>query len=55
MNEAHNRMREMKLMGVPALVIDGRYVVSPSSAGSLENMPKIADSLIEQVRAERAE
>ena len=54
-NEANNRMREMKLMGVPALVIDGRYVVSPSSAGSLENMPKIADALVEQVRAERAE
>tara|TARA_R110002012_G_scaffold49919_2_gene129218 strand:+ start:3535 stop:4185 length:651 start_codon:yes stop_codon:yes gene_type:complete len=54
-NEAHNRMREMKLMGVPALVIDGRYVVSPSSAGSLENMPKVADALIEKVRTERAE
>jgi len=54
-NEANNRMREMKLMGVPALVIDGRYVVTPSSAGSLENMPKIAEALVEQVRAERAE
>ena len=54
-NEANNRMREMKLMGVPALVVDGRYVVTPSSAGSLENMPKIAEALVEQVRAERAE
>lgn len=54
-NEANNRLREMKLMGVPALVIDGRYVVTPSSAGSLENMPKIADALVEKVRAERAE
>lgn len=54
-NEANKRMREMKLMGVPALVIDGRYVVTPSSAGSLENMPKIADALVEQVRTERAE
>ncbi|MGO1426664.1 MAG: thiol:disulfide interchange protein DsbA/DsbL [Halomonas sp.] len=54
-NKANSRMREMKLMGVPALVIDGRYVVTPSSAGSLENMPLIADALIAQVRAERAE
>jgi thiol:disulfide interchange protein DsbA len=48
-------MREMKLMGVPALVVDGRYVITPSSAGSLENMPKIADALVEQVRAERVQ
>lgn len=54
-NEANNRMREMKLMGVPALVVDGRFVVTPSSAGSLEDMPKVAEALIEQVRAERAE
>lgn len=54
-NDANNRMRQMKLMGVPALVIDGRYLVTPSSAGSLENMPKIAEALVEQVRAEHAE
>ncbi|HSP30977.1 MAG TPA: thiol:disulfide interchange protein DsbA/DsbL, partial [Halomonas sp.] len=54
-NKANSRMREMKLMGVPALVIDGRYVVTPSTAGSLDNMPQIADALVEQVRAERAE
>ncbi|OJA06056.1 thiol:disulfide interchange protein DsbA/DsbL [Halomonas sp. QHL1] len=54
-NEANNRMREMKLMGVPALVIDGRFLVTPSSAGSLENMPKVAEALVEQVREERAE
>ncbi|WP_235040778.1 thiol:disulfide interchange protein DsbA/DsbL [Vreelandella profundi] len=54
-NKANSRMREMRLMGVPALVVDGRYVVTPSSAGSLENMPQVADALIKQVRAERAE
>ncbi|MBA2779769.1 thiol:disulfide interchange protein DsbA/DsbL [Billgrantia kenyensis] len=52
-NQAHARMRAMRLMGVPALVVDGRYVVTPSSAGSLENMPQIADALIERVRQER--
>lgn len=54
-NKANSRMREMRLMGVPALVIDGRYVVTPSSAGSLENMPQIADELIERARQERTE
>jgi thiol:disulfide interchange protein DsbA len=54
-NQAHNRMRTMQLRGVPALVIDGRYLVSPSSAGSLENMPQIAGALVEKVREERAD
>ncbi|WP_051233841.1 thiol:disulfide interchange protein DsbA/DsbL [Halomonas halocynthiae] len=52
-NKANARMRSMELMGVPALVVDGRYVISPSSAGSLDNMPLIAGSLIEQIRNER--
>ncbi|HBM28186.1 thiol:disulfide interchange protein DsbA/DsbL [Halomonas sp. CnH100-B] len=54
-NKANSRMRDMRLMGVPALIVDGRYVVSPQSAGSLENMPQIADALIEKVRSERAQ
>lgn len=52
-NQAHARMRTMRLMGVPALVIDGRYLVTPSSAGSLDNMPQVADALVERVRQER--
>lgn len=52
-NQANARMRGMQLMGVPALIVDGRFVVSPSSAGSLDNMPQIAGALIEQVRDER--
>ena len=52
-NQAHARMRTMRRMGVPALVVDGRYLVTPSSAGSLENMPQVADALIERVRQER--
>ncbi|GED23675.1 thiol:disulfide interchange protein DsbA/DsbL [Halomonas sabkhae] len=54
-NQAHARMRNMQLMGVPALVVDGRYVVTSSLAGSLDNMPKIAEALVEKVRAEQAE
>ncbi|CAM3897915.1 thiol:disulfide interchange protein DsbA/DsbL [Vreelandella rituensis] len=54
-NEANSRMRDMRLMGVPALIVDGRYVITPSSAGSLDNMPQIAGALVERVRTERAE
>jgi thiol:disulfide interchange protein DsbA len=54
-NKANSRMRDMRLMGVPALIVDGRYVVSPQSAGSLENMPQTADALIDKVRSERAQ
>ncbi|MCW4151964.1 thiol:disulfide interchange protein DsbA/DsbL [Halomonas sp. 18H] len=54
-NQAHARMRNMQLMGVPALVVDGRYLVTSSLAGSLDNMPKIAEALVDKVRAEQAE
>lgn len=54
-NQANNTMRTMQLRGVPALVVDGRYLVTPSSAGSLENMPQIAGDLVEKVREERAD
>ncbi|MBS9404675.1 thiol:disulfide interchange protein DsbA/DsbL [Halomonas sp. TRM85114] len=54
-NQAHSRMRAMQLRGVPALIIDGRYVVTPGQAGSLDNMPQIAGALVEQVREERAD
>ncbi|MDN3556083.1 thiol:disulfide interchange protein DsbA/DsbL [Halomonas maura] len=52
-NQAHARMRNMQLMGVPALIVDGRYVVTPSTAGSLDNMPQIAGALVDKVREER--
>lgn len=52
-NQAHARMRKMRLMGVPALMVDGRYLVTPSSAGSLANMPQIAEALADKVREER--
>ena len=54
-NQAHARMRQMQLMGVPALIVDGRYLVSPSTAGSLGNMPQIAGALVDKVREERAD
>ncbi|WNK20424.1 thiol:disulfide interchange protein DsbA/DsbL [Halomonas piscis] len=54
-NKAHARLRNMRLKGVPALMVDGRYLVTPQSAGSLDNMPKIADALVERVREDRTE
>ncbi|OED41518.1 hypothetical protein ACH42_13760 [Endozoicomonas sp. (ex Bugula neritina AB1)] len=48
------KLKGYDLTGVPALIIDGRYVVEPSKAGSLNNMPVIADYLIEKARKERA-
>lgn len=54
-NQAHARMRQMQLMGVPALIVDGRYLISPSTAGSLGNMPQIAGALVDKVREERGD
>ncbi|WP_106476547.1 thiol:disulfide interchange protein DsbA/DsbL [Phytohalomonas tamaricis] len=54
-NKAHAQMRAYNLMGVPALVIDGHYVITPQSANGLDNMPKIADALIEKVRNEQSD
>lgn len=54
-NRAHARMRAYRLTGVPALVVDGRYVITPSSAGGLDAMPDIAGALVEKVREERGE
>ncbi|WP_110669393.1 thiol:disulfide interchange protein DsbA/DsbL [Salinicola halophilus] len=53
--QASAKMRAYKLMGVPDLIVDNRYVVTPDSAGSLENMTQIASALIDKVREERDE
>lgn len=48
-----SRLRSYRVTGVPALIIDGQYVVDGNSAGSLSNMLRVADDLIEQVRSNR--
>ncbi|WP_043448462.1 thiol:disulfide interchange protein DsbA/DsbL [Halotalea alkalilenta] len=53
-NQAHAQMRAYQLMGVPAIVIDGTYVITPSTAGGLTNMLTVADQVIERVRSEQA-
>ncbi|CAM3488195.1 thiol:disulfide interchange protein DsbA/DsbL [Parendozoicomonas haliclonae] len=46
--------RGAQLMGVPAIIVDGKYVVDPGMAGGLENMLKVADFLIDKARAEKS-
>ncbi len=43
-----------KVTGVPAIVVNGKYLISASSAGSFENMLKITDSLVDKERASTA-
>lgn len=41
------------IMGVPSLIINGEFFTSASSAGSVEDMYKVAEFLIEQARSKR--
>ena len=45
----------LQLTGVPAIVVDGRYLVDPVLADSLDRMLKISDFLIDKVRKDKAE
>lgn len=53
-NRAHATLLAYRLMGVPAMVINGQYVISPDQAGSLENMLHVADQLIAEQRTKKA-
>lgn len=46
--------RAMKIQGVPAMVIGGRYMTSASLTGSHENTLAVADDLIARTRKERS-
>ena len=43
-----------KVTGTPSMVVNGKYLVSGSSAGSFENMLKIVDMLVDKERASTA-
>lgn len=45
--------KEYRLSGVPALVVDGRYLTSGRMGGTPEDTIRILDELIEKVRKER--
>lgn len=48
MTRGDKRIRSFKITGVPALVINGKYVVDATSAGSQEGMLEVADYLIKK-------
>ena len=52
LNQAGSKVRGYQLTGVPAIIVDGRFVVEPKVG--LGKMPEVADFLIEKVRKERA-
>lgn len=50
MKRGDQRIRSFKIGGVPTLIINGKYVIDATSAGSQEAMLDVADYLINQVR-----
>ena len=50
MKQAFLMARDAKITGVPALIVNGRYLVSASSAGSFEVMLETLDELIQEER-----
>lgn len=48
-----SRLRAYRITGVPALVVDGQYVIDGNSAGSLSAMLEVADEVIDKVRSQR--
>lgn len=50
MKQAFLMARDAKITGVPSLIINGRYLVSASSAGSFERMLETVDQLIREER-----
>ncbi|MCB5190902.1 thiol:disulfide interchange protein DsbA/DsbL [Methylobacillus arboreus] len=51
--KAMNTFRDSGATGVPALIIDGRYITSSSMAGGNQAVLKTADYIIENVRKEK--
>ncbi|MGE5792980.1 MAG: thiol:disulfide interchange protein DsbA/DsbL [Bacteroidota bacterium] len=54
LKRAQGLVQGSKIDGVPALVVNGQYVVSAGAGGSEERMLAIADSLIERSRKQLA-
>jgi len=50
MKQGDQRIRAFKISGVPALIVQGKYVVSASSAGGQNKMLDVVDYLIEKER-----
>ena len=54
LQQAFAKLEGYELTGVPALIIEGRYVIEAGTAGSLNNIPLIADYLIAKVQKEKS-
>ncbi|MDX1634527.1 MAG: thiol:disulfide interchange protein DsbA/DsbL [Marinobacter sp.] len=52
MQQAQAKIRGARITGVPAMLVNGKYVVSASLAGSHEQMLEVVDYLIEKERAQ---
>lgn len=50
---AEQLSRESKISGVPAVIVDGKYMTSASLTGSVESMFAALDQLIQKARSER--
>jgi len=51
MKQGDQRIRSFGINGVPALIVQGKYVVTASTAGGQKNMLSVVDYLIEKERA----
>jgi thiol:disulfide interchange protein DsbA len=52
MQQASAKIRGARITGVPAMLVNGKYVVSASGAGSHEKMLEVVDYLVEKERSE---
>jgi thiol:disulfide interchange protein DsbA len=43
--------QKYKITGVPAIIVNGKYMISGSTAGSFENVLKITNALVDKERA----
>lgn len=51
MKQGDQRIRAFQISGVPALIVQGKYVIDATSAGGQDQMLKVADYLIAKERA----
>lgn len=54
MKRADDASRQVRLPSVPALLIDGRYLIAIADDGDFNDQLALADALIKRARAERA-
>lgn len=50
LQQGDKRIRAYQVSGVPAIIVNGKYMVDAASAGGQQNMFKVVDYLIEQER-----